>query len=259
MAANFLEPERSSGVQEFDTLPRVDSESVQYPDYAPSARYWATAHTLPVDFLVLEGKFHAHSPGTLGPVFLVTLGSPHRSNDPAGVPQPTESPSIEYAQIEAALGHAQTTQGVEKVRAQADAVQAIIRAGATSEIVDHAVRSLIGTHRSGRLQDAIDILTQLGGDAVRSLADAWQRTFAPNGTNDDCWYAVIRAAARTGNREIARRFLDSRFIALEEAAVEALGDIGDAAALEDLGRTANDLSRPQFIRELAQELLSDLA
>ena len=68
---------------------------------------------------------------------------------------------------------------------------------------------------------------------------------------------LIRAAGRTCNRDIVKRFLDSRFLAIAEATVWALGDIGDAEALKDLKLVAKDSSRPQIIREIAEELVSD--
>ena len=108
---------------------------------------------------------------------------------------------------------------------------------------------MLSAHRSGRLDDTIDILSLLGRDVVRTVAQARLSTFAPDGSNDDYWYALIRAAGRTGDREIPGRFLESRFIALEEAAVQALGDIGDSTALKELRRVANDPRRSQLIRE----------
>ncbi len=163
-----------------------------------------------------------------------------------------------FSRIEAALDRVRVAVGQDKVRAQFEATHAITRAGASIEDVDRAIRSLLSVHRSGRLDDTIDILALLGRDVVHAVARARLSTFTPDGNNDDYWYALIRAAGRTGDHEIPRYFLESRFIALEEAAVQALGDVGDSAALEDLRRVANDPQRSQLIRELAEELASDL-
>lgn len=170
------------------------------------------------------------------------------------VPSLLDAAASWRAAIEGALRRVQEASGVAKAKARTEAVQAIIRAGTSTEVLDHAVRSIIGVHRSGRLDDAIDILSELGRVRIRSLAETWWRAFAADGTNDDYWYAVIRAAGRSGDRGIPKKFLDSRFVALKEAAVEALGDIGDPVALEDLRQVAGDSDQPDFIRELAKEL-----
>ena len=122
--------------------------------------------------------------------------------------------------------------GFANFLARTEAVQAINRTGAFTQVVDHVIRSLIRVHRSGRIDDAIDILSELGNLRIRALATTLEQTFAPNGSDHDYWYAVIRAAGRSGDREIPKSFLSSRFTALQEAAVEALGDIGDHAAIE---------------------------
>ena len=163
-----------------------------------------------------------------------------------------------FSRIEAALDQVRIAVGQDKVRAQFEATHTITRAGASVEDVDRAIRLLLGVHRSGRLDDAIDILALLGRDVVHAVAQARLSVFAPDGSNDDYWYVLIRAAGRTGDHDLLRRFLGSRFIALEEAAVQALGDIGDSTALKDLRRIANDPRRSQLIRELAEELASEI-
>ena len=152
-----------------------------------------------------------------------------------------------------------STAGIAKALARTEAVQAIMQAGASTTIVDQALRSIIDVHRSGRLDDAIDILSELGRTRIHDLAAARLGTFPPDGTNDDYWYAIIRAAGRLGDRQTVETLLSLGNAALKEAAIEALGDIGGSEALGDLRRLSGDSNQPEFIRKLAEEVASDLA
>jgi hypothetical protein len=196
----------------------------------------------------------------LGPVSIRPIEIECHYNQPAKeFSRITLSAASDYTAIRNALTRVRTTVAQEKVRAQDAAAQAIIRAGASAENVDRALQVLLSEHRSGRLDDAVDILKLLGREVVRTVFKNALSTYAPDGDNDDYWYVLIRAAGRTGVGDISRHFLRSPFLALEEAAVQALGDIGDAAALDDLRIIAKETGRPQLVRELAEELASDLA
>jgi len=159
--------------------------------------------------------------------------------------------------IDDVLDRVRTAVAEGRARAQGEA--AAILTGAGVGAVDAAIKALLSVHRSGNVDDAIDILTLLGSNVVRALAEDCLRAFPPDGTNNDYWYALIRAAGRTGDQALPRRFLRSQFIDLEEAALEALRDLGDSEALNELTRVASDHTRSRIIRELAKELASDLA
>ncbi len=218
----------------------------------------ALFHSLLVDWMPVVLEKGAHSRAE--PLFSAKeLESLLTVVSAAWPPTPILSVLSNRVSIESALDLLLTSVAQDKVRAVTEAAQAITRAGASAENVDRAIRTLLSAKRSGGLDDATDILTLLGGNVVRSVVETHLPVFAPDGSNDDYWYVLIRAAGRTGDREIPKRFLESRLLALEEAAVLALGDIGDFAALEDLRRVVNDSRRPQIIRELAEELVSDLA
>ncbi len=181
----------------------------------------------------------------------------------ATVGQPTTFPNDpvldlqeELAHTLAELGHAV---GPRKQRTRARAAEIMARAGDSAEIIDFGLRSLIENRRSGRLDDAIDLLTEVEPSAVEKFTSWSADAFSPNGANDDYWYVLIRVAGRLGLSKLACRFLDSPFPAIQEATVEALADIGDSQSLDALKRIAQDNRRSKFIRDLAKQLVTDLS
>jgi hypothetical protein len=169
------------------------------------------------------------------------------------------SPSKEFQAIESLLDRVRLTGANEKVRNLQEAARLIRQMGASTDIVDRVIRRLIAERRSDGLDDAIDILTLLGGSVVDSVVKSSLSTYPPTTGNEDYWYALIRASGKTRNRNISESFLSSPILALEEAAVQALAEIGDTSAIASLRRVAATPSEPQLIRELAAELLTDFA
>jgi hypothetical protein len=121
------------------------------------------------------------------------------------------------------------------------------------EALRAATEQLSSSRSTGRLGDAIDVLSELG-ELVKDLVDTSLRESPPNGTNDDYWYVLIRGLGKTGNANILREFASSPYRSLREAVAEAFHDLKDESALSQIA--SGDSS--QFIREIAQELLDDL-
>jgi hypothetical protein len=165
--------------------------------------------------------------------------------EPAGV-------AIVAPQLEIAIGEAveriSRSSGEAKVRARDRAVLLLMRAGRLAVHAHRAVSIILASHRSGFLDDAIDLLSSLGPDLVINLC------IETRSMNADYLYVLIRAAGRTGTREVAMRYIDSPILELQEAALEALSDLDDT---ETLTRIANNPGKSEFIRQLAGELASE--
>lgn len=137
------------------------------------------------------------------------------------------------------------------------------------ELINSLISTCVESKITGRLDVAIDILSQLG---VQILRYAWQflvndiknwnglypnRAYEPN---DDYWYILLRSVAQSdASAEERVRFVrmcgkaQSRQVL--EAVVESLGDIGTPDAFAEIEKFA--ISADPFIAELASELLSN--
>ena len=146
-----------------------------------------------------------------------------------------------------------------RTRALEAASQAINNAGVFPEAALFALQMLLNSKRSRRVDDATDLLSLLGLDTIRPIAFLQSLANPPDGSNDDFWYALIRAAGHVGDRSLADYFLGSQHLALQEASVVAIADVGDVGTLKDLRAIAQDTNRSSLIRELAGELASDLS
>lgn len=136
-------------------------------------------------------------------------------------------------------------------------------------LIDELILECTQLRSPDRLDIAIDILQELG-DALYDYAfkffrcDIMQwnhllpgRTYEPN---DDYWYILLRSVARSSIDDSKKLSFvwscrETSHRGVLEGLVDALGDIGNAAALEKLGI----LSRhgDSFIAQLAQEVLED--
>lgn len=157
------------------------------------------------------------------------------------------------------LRRIQAEVGPRKLQAHDHAARALRRSHQSLRTLDSAVRDLLKGKRSGRLDDAIDLLGLMDAGRVSALVERSLQADPSMATDEDYWFVLIRAAGRKGAREIVERSLKSPTLALQEAAVQALGDIADPAAVETLKSIASDPGRPRIIRELARDLVSDLA
>lgn len=128
-----------------------------------------------------------------------------------------------------------------------------------AETATWAIRELLKYPGNNRIDNAIDLLCSLGQDLINEIFLYGLAINPPDGNNDDFWYSVIRSLGLTGNRSLSGQFVKSGRIALQEAAVEALGDVGDTHAITELRTIARDASYPTMIRELANELATDLS
>jgi hypothetical protein len=164
-------------------------------------------------------------------------------------------------QIPAALRAVLSAAGPSRTAAEKQAATLILRAGASIHLLNRVVELLISSRKSGRIDAAIDILTLLGRETVHSFAEDRLHSSPPNGSNlsDDYWYAVIRSAGRVEDREIIERLIDSPNPSIQEAAVEALADVGGSLSRDLLHRIANDPHRPSQLRDLAREIASEMS
>jgi hypothetical protein len=158
------------------------------------------------------------------------------------------TPQVTNTSIDDSLTRMLASSGEPKVEARQSVILALARAGKSIGQVRRAIQTILNSHRSGRLDDATDLLVGLGGDVVQSLASESESR------HDDYSYVLIRAAGRVGERRIAERYIDSAVLALQEASVEAFADLGDNVMLQSI---ANDSRKSQFIRDLAQEMASE--
>jgi hypothetical protein len=167
-------------------------------------------------------------------------------------------PVSERLIIATALESLSKSEAEDRTRDLEAASQAINKAGVFPGAALFAIQMLLNSKRSRRVDDATDLLSSLGLETINSIAYLQFLVNPPDGNNDDLWYALIRAAGYVGDRSLANHFLESQYLALQEASVVAIADVGDSATLSDLKRIAEDTNRSHLIRELAEELASDL-
>ena len=161
--------------------------------------------------------------------------------------------------IRTALEQIRNSVAQQKSVAQAEAIKAVERTGNVVHFAGMAIRTLLEGKRSGRFDDAIDLLRLIDHKDLCILIErASEVNFRP-AVDDDYWYVLIRALNREEDLRLLKGFLDSPHLALQEAAVQAIGDIGTPAAVEMLKRIAGDSTRRRVIQKLAAELVSDLA
>lgn len=126
-----------------------------------------------------------------------------------------------------------------------------------SNEINAAIEKLLASPKEGRIDDAIDILSELGQWLDSFAMDVIRRPEV----DDDYGYIIIRAIARAKRCRNAPFLIDwaagSTNQSLREAAVGALGDLADPASVDRL-RTIAQKDHSKFIRTMAQETLEDL-
>lgn len=149
-------------------------------------------------------------------------------------------------------------------------VSLIERARSRERCIDELLQVCTSEGGPDGLGVAIDVLAETGGIVLNYARDylfrdikEWhpvaERAYEPN---DDYWYILLRAVARTNAPEDEKlRFISlcegAATVGILEGVVEALGDLGSAAALEGL-RNFTESKYDPFIQQLAKERIAEI-
>lgn len=144
--------------------------------------------------------------------------------------------------------------GRERDSARETIVDTIRISLSPDQSVECLLRTFISSPIPGRLDDAVDILSQIGDILTRFVREVMSLPEHPD-VDEDYWYVLIRALGKT-NLPLSRQIVSSLWMKSEEAVIEALGDFGDTQSIDRLEEiAAQDLSRTN--RELAAEILEE--
>jgi hypothetical protein len=144
--------------------------------------------------------------------------------------------------------------GRERDAARAEIVRKIRTADDPDEFILTTIFTLISSTRPGRLDDAIDVLSECGRRLSQFVVSILTQPQA-KAIDEDFWYVLIRAVGRSGIPS-ARMFVELLWRESPEAAVEALGDIGDEDAIRRLRAVAGDASLGS-VRQLAADIIDE--
>lgn len=152
--------------------------------------------------------------------------------------------------------------GQERDAARSAIVKKIITANKPDEYIQTALHTFISSSRPGRLDDAIDILSQCGQILPHFVYEVRPR-HQPEPINEDYWidedywYVLIRSIGKSSLAPAeASSLVTSLWSHSPEAVLEALGDIGDEGSLKQLRDFATK-GESDFIQRLAQEILEE--
>ncbi|RIK84171.1 MAG: hypothetical protein DCC68_01935 [Planctomycetota bacterium] len=126
----------------------------------------------------------------------------------------------------------------------------------SSDAIKSLIRLAVSSRRAGRLDDAIDVLSQVGPILELFIKDEYLRETTP-GVNDDYWYVVLRAIGKSGLQN-AFQLVECLWRNCPEAAVEALGEIDDERAVDKLRNCAADGSADENVRAMANDILDEI-
>lgn len=133
-------------------------------------------------------------------------------------------------------------------------IRKIVNADDPDEYIETTLQALIGSTKPGRLDDAVDILSQAGTVLPQFLHGSFSQLDVDD-VDEDYWYVLIRAVGKSKS-PTARMYVEMLWSRCPEAAVEALGDIGDEESI-DLLRTVVKGAPTEFMRTLAEEVLEE--
>ncbi len=165
---------------------------------------------------------------------------------------PTESPpAMRFAREVASF---QRSVGTQRDAARGTIVRRILTADDPDEYVGTVLQTLLSSRRPGRLDDAIDILSATGPVVATFICEMLSQPQVTE-VDEDYWYVLIRALGRS-QIPAARMFIDLLWQKSPEAAVEALGDLGNAESIARL-RTIAGSDGSDRIRQLAADIIEE--
>jgi hypothetical protein len=164
----------------------------------------------------------------------------------------TEAPKAikfghEVARFQKIAGHARDA-------ARSAIVRKIVRSNSPDEEIEITLQTFIASAVPGRLDDAVDILCQVGPMLAQFATETTSRALSV-APDKDYWYVLIRALGKSGLPS-ARILIDSLWKRSPEAGVEAFADLGGPESLQRL-RTVAHTDPSEFIRQLAAEILEE--
>ncbi len=145
--------------------------------------------------------------------------------------------------------------GDQRDAARSAIIQKILNADNPDEYIQTTVQTLISSARPGRLDDAVDILSECGPRLEQFVNEVLLQSMQIDDADEDFWYVLIRGIGKS-TLPSARMFVRMLWPNSPDAAVEALGDIGGDESLKRLREVAAGDS-PEFVRNLAAEIIEE--
>jgi hypothetical protein len=189
---------------------------------------------------------------TLGDLLAYEIEEPTRYKYVAIEEDRTEPP--QSLRFEHEVGRFHRALGQERDAARSAIVKKLLAVDEPDEYIQTALRAFVSSSRPGRLDDAVDILSQCGRLLPQFVSEVLTRP-QPTSVDDDYWYVLIRSIGKS-TLPSARLLVELLWSRSPEAAVEALGDIGDAESLKKL-RVVAAGDPSEFVRSLATEVIEE--
>lgn len=161
------------------------------------------------------------------------------------------------SQFEAMVRHYLRAPGFDKDRAREHVIEELGVRESDVERIDALLDLAIQSPMPGRLDSAIDVLSDNRVDLLTYLSQA---SFALNSLDEDKLYVLIRAAGK--RRDSTTAMLTNWSLrhdrpSIRQAAIEALVDVGTLGAIAQI-RTIAESDQCESVRRTARECLSDL-
>ncbi len=172
----------------------------------------------------------------------------HRDEDVRTEPPASLRFEHEVARFQRAVGH-------QRDAARSAIVRRIFKADDPDEYIQTMAQTLVSSALPGRLDDAVDILSECGPRLEQFVNEVLSQPMQIDDADEDFWYVLIRGIGKS-TLPSARMFVELLWSKSPDAAVEAMGDIGDDESLKRLrGVAAGDPS--EFVRNLAAEIIEE--
>lgn len=148
----------------------------------------------------------------------------------------------------------QRTVGGHRDAARATIVRKILKAEDPEEHLEICLQTFLLSARPGRLDDAVDVLSETGA-VLQQFVCALVAQPSASDVDEDYWYVLIRALGKS-RLPSASMYIEALWLKSPEAGVEALGDLGGDESLRRL-QTVAASDRSDTIRQLATEIIKE--